>query len=240
MLTAACRTGRAARPLCRASGPLGVDASWPAALGPGVTAALVRVESRSCAGTRASGAARSCRRCGLDSGDMVRRRRLRRPAVRPAFRGRLSFCVEAEPLEAPMGAARLRAGVAHPSSRTPARARVASPVRVLHRTATRCSSRAACSTCPAPLARQPDPLVPGRAGALRADTRRHRTPLLRGLPPPVGFSPTYWPLAWPSPEPVTLGVVAGESSIALPLYDAAAAPALLPHSARPRSRRNIR
>jgi hypothetical protein len=40
----------------------------------------------------------------------------------------------------------------------------------------------------------------------------------------VAVSPTYWPLAWPSPEAVTLAVVTGESSIALPLHDAQTAP----------------
>jgi len=41
----------------------------------------------------------------------------------------------------------------------------------------------------------------------------------------VALSPTYWPLAWPSPEAVMLGVVTGESSVALPLHDADTAPA---------------
>jgi hypothetical protein len=40
----------------------------------------------------------------------------------------------------------------------------------------------------------------------------------------VAVSPTYWPLAWPSPAAVTLGIVTGESSIALPVHDAATAP----------------
>ena len=33
----------------------------------------------------------------------------------------------------------------------------------------------------------------------------------------LALSPTYWPWAWPSPEPVTLTVVAGESSLELPV-----------------------
>ena len=66
----------------------------------------------------------------------------------------------------------------------------------------------------------------GRAVHGARPARRHRPPLLgraRGCASPI--SPTYWPLAWPSPEAVTLGVVTGESSIALPLHDAATAPA---------------
>jgi hypothetical protein len=69
------------------------------------------------------------------------------------------------------------------------------------------------------------PLVPGEPLAIRIplDAIGHR--FAAGSRIRVAISPTYWPLAWPSPEPVTLGVVAGESSITLPLHDAATAPA---------------
>ena len=69
------------------------------------------------------------------------------------------------------------------------------------------------------------PLVPGEPVSVRVplDAIGHR--FSAGSRLRVALSPTYWPLAWPSPEAVTLGVVAGESSIALPLYDAATAPA---------------
>jgi putative CocE/NonD family hydrolase len=69
------------------------------------------------------------------------------------------------------------------------------------------------------------PLVPGEPVALRIalDAIGHR--FAPGSRLRVALSPTYWPLAWPSPESVTLGIVAGESSIALPLHDAAFAPA---------------
>jgi hypothetical protein len=69
------------------------------------------------------------------------------------------------------------------------------------------------------------PLVPGEAFSVRVplDAIGHR--FSAGSRLRVALSPTYWPLAWPSPEVVTLGVVAGESSIALPLHDAASAPA---------------
>jgi putative CocE/NonD family hydrolase len=68
------------------------------------------------------------------------------------------------------------------------------------------------------------PLVPGEPVALRVplDAIGHR--FSAGSRLRVAVSPTYWPLAWPSPEAVTLGVVTGESSIALPLYDADSAP----------------
>jgi hypothetical protein len=70
-----------------------------------------------------------------------------------------------------------------------------------------------------------EPLVPGEPFAVRIplDAIGHR--FAPGSRIRVAISPTYWPLAWPSPEAVTLGVVAGESSITLPLHDAATAPA---------------
>jgi hypothetical protein len=70
------------------------------------------------------------------------------------------------------------------------------------------------------------PLVPGEPVALpiALDAIGHR--FAAGSRLRVAISPTYWPLAWPSPEAVTLGVVAGESSLSLPLHDAAAAPAV--------------
>ena len=69
------------------------------------------------------------------------------------------------------------------------------------------------------------PLVPGEPFAVRVplDAIGHR--FSAGSRLRVAVSPTYWPLAWPSPESVTLGVVTGESSISLPLHDAATAPA---------------
>jgi uncharacterized protein len=68
------------------------------------------------------------------------------------------------------------------------------------------------------------PLVPGQPVEVRVplDAIGHRFAV--GSRIRVAISPTYWPLAWPSPEPVTLGVVAGESSLLIPLHDAASAP----------------
>ena len=70
------------------------------------------------------------------------------------------------------------------------------------------------------------PLVPGEPFAVRVplDAIGHR--FAAGSQLRVALSPTYWPLAWPSPEAVTLGVVTAESSIALPRHDASVAPAV--------------
>ena len=69
------------------------------------------------------------------------------------------------------------------------------------------------------------PLVPGEHVSVQVplDAIAHR--LSPGSRLRVAISPTYWPLAWPSPEAVTLGVVTSERTIALPLHDSAAAPA---------------
>ena len=55
----------------------------------------------------------------------------------------------------------------------------------------------------------PRPLVPGRRYRVevRLDTIAHRFPAGHRLR--VAVSPTYWPLAWPSPEPVTLTLFGG-------------------------------
>jgi putative CocE/NonD family hydrolase len=69
------------------------------------------------------------------------------------------------------------------------------------------------------------PLVPGAPVSVQVplDGIAHR--FSPGSRLRVAISPTYWPLAWPSPQAVTLGVVTSESTIALPLHDASAAPA---------------
>src|SRR5262245_12548851 len=63
----------------------------------------------------------------------------------------------------------------------------------------------------------PQPLVPGERA--RASVRLDA--IGRAIPPGhrlrVSVSPTGWPRAWPSPEPVTLTVVAGASYLALPV-----------------------
>jgi putative CocE/NonD family hydrolase len=63
----------------------------------------------------------------------------------------------------------------------------------------------------------PQPLVPGERA--RASVRLDA--IGRAIPPGhrlrVSVSPTGWPRAWPSPEPVTLTVVAGASYLELPV-----------------------
>jgi hypothetical protein len=59
---------------------------------------------------------------------------------------------------------------------------------------------------------KPTPLEPGRryTVTVRLDAIGHRLPA--GHRWRVAVSPTYWPQAWPSPEPVTLSVFTGEGS----------------------------
>jgi hypothetical protein len=59
---------------------------------------------------------------------------------------------------------------------------------------------------------QPSPVEPGQryTVTIRLDVAAHR--LLAGHRWRVSVSPTYWPQAWPSPEPVTLSVFTGEGS----------------------------
>src|SRR5262249_16233610 len=63
----------------------------------------------------------------------------------------------------------------------------------------------------------PRPLVPGER--TRASVRLDA--IGRAIPPGhrlrVSISPTGWPRAWPSPEPVALTVVAGASRLVLPV-----------------------
>ena len=63
----------------------------------------------------------------------------------------------------------------------------------------------------------PQPLTPGERfrATVRLDACGHR--FAAGNRLRIGLSPTYWPWAWPSPEPVTLGVIAGASRAVLPV-----------------------
>lgn len=66
---------------------------------------------------------------------------------------------------------------------------------------------------------EPVQLEPGKRyeATVRLNAIAHRFPAGHRLR--VAISPTYWPWLWPSPEPVTLTVVAGESSVALPVRE---------------------
>jgi len=79
----------------------------------------------------------------------------------------------------------------------------------------------------------PEPLEPGReyTVGVELDAIAHAFPPGHRLR--VAISPTYWPLAWPSPEPVTLSIVAGLSTLDLPVRRPRAADADLPPFAAP-------
>jgi uncharacterized protein len=56
----------------------------------------------------------------------------------------------------------------------------------------------------------------------------------------VGVSPTYWPWAWPSPEAVRLTLVAGESTLALPVREPRAEDETLPEFGEPEESEPLR
>jgi len=61
------------------------------------------------------------------------------------------------------------------------------------------------------------PLVPGRRYRVRVPLIDTGYAFARGHRIRVAVSTTYWPLIWPSPEPVTITLVTGASSIDLPV-----------------------
>ena len=133
-----------------------------------------------------------------------------------------SLCFDSPPLDEPLELLGHASRRPHARQRPPARARERAPVRGAagRRLAAR-DARAAQPHAPR-RARPRRPARPGRARRACAsplDAIGHR--FAAGSRLRVALSPTYWPLAWPSPEAVTLGVVTGESSISLPLHDAA-------------------
>ena len=78
--------------------------------------------------------------------------------------------------------------------------------------------------------RQRAQLAPGRAYVLGRDkgadisiawdpyiSRRHVELTVKGHRLRVSLSPAYWPMMWPSPEPVTLTVYARKSSLHVPV-----------------------
>jgi uncharacterized protein len=64
----------------------------------------------------------------------------------------------------------------------------------------------------------PQPLVPGKRYSVTVRLNAHGYSLPVGHRLQLALSPTYWPHAWPSPEPVTLTVFTGEKTrLVLPL-----------------------
>jgi putative CocE/NonD family hydrolase len=64
---------------------------------------------------------------------------------------------------------------------------------------------------------KPTKLVPGRRYTVRVPLSDTAYSFVKGHRLRVAVSTTYWPLIWPSPEPVTLTLFAGKSAIELPL-----------------------
>ncbi|MBI1779488.1 MAG: CocE/NonD family hydrolase [Proteobacteria bacterium] len=88
---------------------------------------------------------------------------------------------------------------------------------------------------------EPQPLVPGRRYRVRIQLNDIGYAIPAGHRLRVAVSTSYWPIAWPSPEPVTLTLVAGKGRLTLPIRrprkeDAALPPFEAPESAPPLKR----
>ena len=64
---------------------------------------------------------------------------------------------------------------------------------------------------------KPVKLVPGRRYTLRVPLIDTAYSFLKGHRMRVAVSTTYWPLIWPSPQPVTLKLMTGKSTLELPV-----------------------
>ena len=64
---------------------------------------------------------------------------------------------------------------------------------------------------------EPKPIVPGQRMRVSVKMNRMAQRIPRGHSIRLSVSSNYWPLAWPSPEPVTLRVFAGVSTLAIPM-----------------------
>ncbi|MGH6932821.1 MAG: CocE/NonD family hydrolase [Dongiaceae bacterium] len=72
-----------------------------------------------------------------------------------------------------------------------------------------------------------EPLVPGERCTMRIPLEAIAYGFPAGHRIAVSVSSAYWPVAWPSPEPVTLTIVAGTSRLTLPVRPARAADEML-------------
>ena len=63
----------------------------------------------------------------------------------------------------------------------------------------------------------PDPLVPGERSEtiIKLNDIAHCFPVGHRLR--IAIATAYWPLVWPAPEPVTLGIYTGASALELPV-----------------------
>lgn len=66
-------------------------------------------------------------------------------------------------------------------------------------------------------AEKPEKLIPGKRYTVRFPLADTAYSFLKGHRIRVAVSTTYWPLIWPSPEPVTLSLYTGKSSLDIPL-----------------------
>ena len=63
----------------------------------------------------------------------------------------------------------------------------------------------------------PEPMTPGRRERVRIKLNDVAYAFDAGHRIRLAISTTYWPMVWPSPEPVTLSLFTGESSLSLPV-----------------------
>lgn len=66
----------------------------------------------------------------------------------------------------------------------------------------------------------PEALEPGKSYRIRLQLNETAHRFAAGHRIRIAVSSSYWPIAWPSPQKTTLGLRAGESSLALPLRPA--------------------
>jgi hypothetical protein len=64
---------------------------------------------------------------------------------------------------------------------------------------------------------EPRPMVPGERTTIRVPLNDVAYAFLPGHRLRVGLSTDYWPMVWPSPEPVTLTILPGPSTLELPV-----------------------
>ncbi|HKJ95733.1 MAG TPA: CocE/NonD family hydrolase [Gammaproteobacteria bacterium] len=69
---------------------------------------------------------------------------------------------------------------------------------------------------------KPEALTPGQRYRVRVDLKHVGQRIAAGHRLRMSLSSTYWPLAWPSPEPVTLTVHTGTSHLELPVCEGTA------------------
>ncbi|MDJ0631264.1 MAG: CocE/NonD family hydrolase [Rhodobacter sp.] len=86
----------------------------------------------------------------------------------------------------------------------------------------------------------PEPVVPGEEMQITVPLHGIGYRMAAGHHLVVQIASTYWPILWPAPEPVTLTMTPGTSSLSLPVRRSTpGTPRALPEPARPRTKRAI-